>query len=95
MTKTTWKAPDEDTEGKLSTDERKSLPDNAYAFPKQRKMPMPDASHVRNAAARFNQVEDVSDADRKQAWANIEKAAKHFDVDLSDDSWKEAMKTNE
>jgi hypothetical protein len=46
-----------------------------FAFPKQRKEPMTDAAHVRNAVARFYQVIDVSDADRAVAFANIETAA--------------------
>jgi hypothetical protein len=65
------------------------LPDSVYAFPKQRKEPLTDAKHVRNAVARFDQVIDVSDADRELAFANIEKAAKHYDVDLSEKSWRE------
>ena len=50
---------------------------------------MTDASHVRNAVARFDQVIDVSDTDRGLAFANIEKAAKHYDVQLSETSWHE------
>jgi hypothetical protein len=65
------------------------LPDSVYAFPKQRKEPLTDASHVRNAVARFDQVTGVSDADRELAFANIEKAAKHYDVDLSETSWRD------
>jgi hypothetical protein len=63
------------------------LPDSVYAFPKQRKEPLTDARHVRNAVARFDQVIGVSDADRALAFANIEKAAKHYGVDLSETSW--------
>ena len=63
------------------------LPDSVYAFPKQRKEPLTDASHVRNAVARFDQVTGVSDAERELAFANIEKAAKHYAVDLSETSW--------
>jgi hypothetical protein len=59
------------------------LPDTVFAFPKQRKEPMTDAKHVRNAVARFDQVTDVSDEDRALAFANIKKAARHYDVDLS------------
>ena len=65
------------------------LPDSVYAFPKQRKEPLTDASHVRNAVARFDQVTGVSDAERELAFANIEKAAKHYDVDLSETSWRD------
>jgi hypothetical protein len=38
---------------------------------------------VRNAAARFNQVEGVSKAERQTAKKRIEKAAKKFGVELS------------
>jgi hypothetical protein len=65
------------------------LPDTVYAFPKQRKEPLTDAKHVRNAVARFDQVIDVSDEDRKLAFANIEKAARHYGVDLSESSWRD------
>ena len=63
------------------------LPDSVYAFPKQRKEPLTDAQHVRNAVARFNQVMNVSDADRALAFVNIEKAAKYYDVNLAETSW--------
>jgi hypothetical protein len=66
---------------------RSELPDTVYAFPKQRKEPLTDAQHVRNAVARFDQVIGVSDADRALAFANIEKAAKYYNVDLSETSW--------
>jgi hypothetical protein len=75
----------------LSTRERDELPASVYAFPKQRKEPLTDAAHVRNALARFDQVEGVSDADRELAFANIEKAAKHFDVEMTAHSWRELM----
>jgi hypothetical protein len=63
------------------------LPDSVYAFPKERKEPLTDASHVRNAVARFDQVQGVSDEERALAFANIEKAAKHYGVNLSEMSW--------
>ncbi len=69
--------------------ERGDLPDSVFAYPKERKEPMTDASHVRNAIARFDQVEDVSDAERELAFANIKKAAKHYDVDMSEADWHE------
>jgi hypothetical protein len=73
--------------GTLTT--QSDLPDTVFAFPGQRKEPMTDASHVRNAVARFDQVTGVSDADRAQAFANIEKAAEYYDVDLSETNWHE------
>jgi len=68
---------------------RSELPDTVYAFPRQRKEPLTDAKHVRNAVARFDQVIDVSDEDRALAFANIEKAAQYYNVDLSETDWHE------
>ena len=73
--------------GELTT--QSDLPDSVFAFPKQRKEPLTDAEHVRNAVARFNQVEDVSDGDRDLAFANIQKAARHYGVTLSETDWHE------
>jgi hypothetical protein len=88
--RTTWKP--HTKHGELDTGARQKLPDSVYAFPKQRKEPLTDASHVKNALARFDQVEDVSDADREQAFANIKKAAKHYDVEVGEKNWKELGK---
>ena len=41
-----------------------------FAFPKQRKEPLENASHVRNAVARFKQVKGVTEAERRAAWKN-------------------------
>ena len=60
-----------------------------FAFPKERKEPIHDASHVRNAIARFNQVEGVSDAERDEAWKRIKAAAKKFDVHVAEQDWRE------
>jgi hypothetical protein len=68
------------------------LPDSAYAFPKQRKEPLTDASHVKNALARFDQVEDVSDADRDLAFANIKKAAEHYGIEVEEENWDQLGK---
>jgi len=82
---TTWKP--HEKHGELT--ERSDLPDSVFAFPKQRKEPMTDASHVRNAIARFDQTIGVSDEERKLAFANIKKAAKHYGVDMTEKDWKE------
>ena len=78
--------------GDLSSKERHELPESVYAFPKQRKEPLTDASHVRNALARFDQVQDVSDTDRDLAFKNIQKAAAHYDVEMTEQSWHELGK---
>ena len=83
--KATWEPHEE--HGRLTT--RSDLPDSVFAFPHQRKEPLTDAQHVRNAVARFDQVLDVSDEERAVAFANIEKAAKYYGVDISEKNWHE------
>lgn len=78
----------EHSEG-LSTAEKDKLEDSKFAFPKERKEPLTDAKHVRNASARFDQVEGVSDADRDLAFANLKKAAEHYGVEMSETSWRD------
>ena len=65
--------------------------DEDFAFPEQQKEPLTDAAHVRNAIARFDQVEDVSDADRDRAWQRIMAAADKFGVNVSEGDWRELM----
>jgi hypothetical protein len=89
-TKSTWKPHTE--HGKLSAKDRKELPDSVFAFPDQRKEPLTDASHVQNALARFDQVQDVSDEDRDLAFANIQKAAEHYGVHIEEKSWHDLGK---
>ena len=74
---------------KLNDKQRDELPNTEFAFEKQRKEPLENASHVRNAVARFDQVKDVSDAERDAAWKRIQAAAKKFDVELHETSWRE------
>lgn len=85
---TTWKP--HEKHGQLT--ERSDLPDSVYAFPGKRKEPLTDARHVRSALARFDQVQDVSDTERDQAFANIRAAAKHFDVDVEETDWHQLGK---
>lgn len=77
---------------KLDQEERVELSSREFAFPKQRKEPLEDASHVRNAVARFNQVKGVTDEERDEAWKRIQAAAKKFDVELDEDDWREIGK---
>jgi hypothetical protein len=81
----TWQPYEE--HGRLTS--RSNLPDTVFAFPAQRKEPLTDAQHVRNAVARFNQVLDVSEEDRALAFANIQKAAQYYDVNLCETNWQE------
>jgi hypothetical protein len=73
----------------MSTAEKDRLKETQFAFPEQRKEPLNDAAHVRNAIARFDQVEGVSDAERDEAWKRILRAADRFDVEVEARSWKE------
>ncbi len=90
MPETTWRP--NDTHGKLSEAREAELPDSAFAFPKQRKEPLTGASHVRNALARFDQVEDVTDEDRELAFANIRRAAAHYHVEMTETDWRQLGK---
>jgi hypothetical protein len=73
----------------LSTAEKNDLPKSDFAFPEERKEPLTDASHVRNAIARFDQVKGVSDEERDQAWKRIKAAARRFDVEVNENDWRE------
>ena len=76
----------------LSTADKNKLPKKQFAFPDERKEPLNDAKHVRNAIARFDQVEGVTDAERDAAWKRIKKAAKKYDVDIDANGWRDLMK---
>jgi hypothetical protein len=86
--KATWKP--HTKHGELTT--RSDLPDNVYAFPEKRKEPLTDADHVRNALARFDQVEGVTDDERDLAFANIKAAARHYHVTVNEHNWRELGK---
>ncbi|HTU37657.1 MAG TPA: DUF6582 domain-containing protein [Acidimicrobiales bacterium] len=73
----------------LSTAQENRLPATSFAFPKERKEPLTDARHVRNAISRFDQVEGVSDRERDAAWGRIKRAAKKFDITIEEQSWRE------
>ena len=79
---------------RLTDEERGQLPDDAFAFPKERKEPLIDASHVRDAIARFDQVEGVTNQERDAAWQRIEQAAKRFHLELQDQDWRQLFKGN-
>lgn len=79
----------------LNAKQRDNLSDAQFAFPKERKLPIEDANHVRNAVARFDQVEDVSDKERDEAWDRIQQAAKRLGVHLNETSWHELGKPSD
>ena len=76
----------------ISTKRRDRMPAEKFAFPKERKEPLNDASHVRNAIARFDQVEGVSDSEREAAWRRIRAAARKYGVEIKVRGWRELMK---
>ena len=73
----------------MSTAEKNRLSARDFAFPDERKEPLNDAAHVRDAIARFDQVDGVSDAERDRAWKRIVAAATKFDVEVSERGWRE------
>ena len=77
----------------LSSRDRHEVPESVYPFPKQRKEPMTDAAHMRNAIARFDQVKDATDADREQAFAILQAAAKQYGVDMAETNFKQLGRT--
>ncbi len=83
----TWKPFKSSTEGRLSTADKKELPDSAFAFPAMRKEPMTDPTHVRDAMARFDQVQGATEAEKDLAFSNLKKAAKHFDIHMTETDW--------
>jgi len=76
----------------LSADSRNRMRSQTFAFPKKRKEPLNDAGHVRNAIARFDQVEGVSDAERDAAWRRIRTAARKYGVEIHARGWRSLMK---
>lgn len=83
----TWKPTTATTQGRLSTADKRALPASAFAFPATRKEPMTDPTHVRDAMARFDQVEGVTDAEKDLAFSNLKKAAKHFSIQMKETDW--------
>ncbi len=78
---------------KINEQKREEIGTGEFAFPKQRKEPLHDAAHVRNAIARFNQVEGVTDEDRDEAWKRIKHAASRFNVEVNEGGWRELTHT--
>jgi hypothetical protein len=76
----------------LTTRQKKRLPAERFAFTKKRKEPITDARHVRNAVARFDQVQGVTNAERDAAWRRIRAAARKFGVEIHVRGWRSLMK---
>ena len=73
----------------LTEASREHIADEDFAFPKERKEPIHDAAHVRNAIARFKQVQGVTDTERNAAWKRIQSAAKKHKVELNEQDWRD------
>ena len=73
----------------MSTAEKNRLPDSKFAFPEQRKEPLVDAKHVRNAVARFDQVEGVRTPNAIAPGAGSGPHARRFDVEITERGWRQ------
>ncbi|HTU68947.1 MAG TPA: DUF6582 domain-containing protein [Candidatus Baltobacteraceae bacterium] len=82
--KTTWRPADPGTK-------RSALPNDTFAFPRERKEPLTDAAHVRSAITRFHEVDGVDDRERAQAFDNIKAAAAYYGVTVSARDWHGLM----
>jgi hypothetical protein len=72
----------------LSTRQRDKLARKDFAYVDSEggeHLPIHDASHVRNALARFNQTDFESKAARTRAKKKILAAARKFDIEVDDD----------
>jgi hypothetical protein len=78
----------------LSTRQKNRMSSQTFAFPKERKEPLNDARHVRNAIARFDQVEGVSDSERDAAWRRIRAAARKYGVEVKAKGWRSLVKSS-
>ncbi len=76
----------------LSTHQQNRMPSTKFAFPKKRREPINDAKHVRNAVARFDQVEGVTNAERDAAWRRVRAAARKYGVTIHERGWRQLMK---
>jgi class 3 adenylate cyclase len=68
---------------RLDAADRATLPDTAFAYVDsrgRRRLPVHDASHVRNALARFNQVAFEDEAARDRARTRLLKAARKYRI---------------
>ena len=66
---------------RLTAAERSKLPDRAFAYVDSagaRRLPIVDAAHVRNALARFSQVQFEDDQARAEARTRLLRAARKF-----------------
>jgi hypothetical protein len=73
----------------LDAQDRDNLRSNQFAYVDKdggEHLPINDASHVRNAMARFNQTDFESKTAREEARKKILAAAKRHDIDVDEDA---------
>lgn len=63
---------------------RQALDSDQFAVPEKRKLPIHDASHVRNALARFNQTKGLTPEEKESAMRRIRSAASKFGIEVSE-----------
>lgn len=90
IVRTTWKHFPVEVHGRLT--HRAFLPSSVFAFARERKEPMTDGTHVKEALARFNQVQGVTTRERDVAFKNILKAARYYSVHVNETSWRQLMR---
>jgi len=78
----------------LGTKQRDRMQRDRFAFPKERKEPLNDAGHVRNAVARFDQVKGVTNSERDAAWRRIRAAARKHEVEIGERGWRDLFRKN-
>ena len=72
----------------LDTKDRDKLKDSQYAYIDKngdRKLPIEDEEHIRNAMSRWNQTDFDSKSDKESARKKIVAAAKKHGIEISDD----------
>src|SRR5207247_11397285 len=76
----------------LSTRQQNRMSTSTFAFTKQRKEPLNDARHVRNAITRFNQLERVTDKGLEAAWRRIRAPAGNYVVKVTTRRWSRPLR---
>ncbi|HEY1772435.1 MAG TPA: DUF6582 domain-containing protein [Gammaproteobacteria bacterium] len=69
---------------KLTTEQRKALPESDFAVPETRDLPMHDQDHVKMAWNMVDKTKDLSDVQRTEARRRILERAKSLGIDTSD-----------
>lgn len=82
---------DQNDNGKLDPRERRALPDSAFAFTRQRELPLVDEEFVREAVQEFGPVLDATEEECRVAAANILAAATHFGVEIPAGPLRESL----